>query len=87
MLKVFNRSMRTFQLHNREGEKLIIPFKCPIDIPEEFAEDITFRKAVEAHELELYNTVKDVDEIEKKDEETEKVAKKTKKKTETISEK
>ena len=75
MVKVFNKVARTFQLENEDGtKKMKIKPMASENIPDEFTGDITFRMAVAAGELMIWQEAKEVDEAQKK---AEAAAKKT----------
>ena len=70
MIKVFNKGRfnspgRTFLLvdPNDPNNKMRIPPKATADVPDNFVGDITFRKAVEAGELVIWQEAKEVDKM------------------------
>ena len=56
MYKVFNNSMRRFQLESGNKKLTILPGKF-YDVADEFAADVTFRVAVAGGDLKVYDDV------------------------------
>lgn len=52
MIRVFNKGNRLFQLESGSSTILVAPRKL-LEIPEEFADDITFRMAVKSGDIEV----------------------------------
>lgn len=70
MTKVFNASHFCFRLEAYDGEKLKIPAGAFANVPDKFCGDITYRRAVKANELQVFETVKQADNLQKTAEET-----------------
>ena len=65
MIRVYNKH-RTYMLTAEDGSTMIVPHDGFAEIPEKFIGDITFRMAVRAGEMEVFETAKQADKIEKK---------------------
>lgn len=79
MIKVFNQGKlgspgRTFLLTDPDKNQIYIPPKATANVPDSFAGDITFKKAVEAGELVIWQEAKQVDALLKQGEAAEKEA-------------
>lgn len=64
MIKVYNKAARTFLLNAVDGETMLVRPVGFAEIPEKFTGDITYRRAVQAGDLELFETGKQGDAIE-----------------------
>lgn len=79
MIRVYNKK-RTFLLVAGDGTTHVVPFAAFDQIEEKFAADITFKTAVAAGEIEVFETTKQGDAIERKAREPKRAAKSSEKK-------
>lgn len=66
MIKIFNKSNRTFEFVNqdRTAKKKVGPGSFA-EITDDFTGDITFRVALACGEIEQYNTIREADQLER----------------------
>ena len=64
MIKCFNHK-RTYRLECDGDSMTLLPLSF-CDVPDKYAKDITFRKAVQAGEIEIFNDRKEAQAIENK---------------------
>lgn len=70
-VRVFAHANRTFLLEGTDGAKMLIHPKGFYDVPEKFTGDITYRRAVAAGDLQVFETTKQGDAIERASNEAE----------------
>lgn len=63
-VRVFAHANRTFLLEASDGAKMLIHPKGFYDVPEKFTGDITYRRAVAAGDLQVFETTKQGDALE-----------------------
>lgn len=64
-VRVFAHANRTFLLVATDGAKMLIRPKGFYDVPEKFTGDITYRRAVAAGDLQVFETTKQGDALER----------------------
>lgn len=64
-VKVYNKAPRTFLLNAVDGNTLLVRPNSFAEIPEKFTGDITYKAAVKAGDLQLFESTKQGDEIER----------------------
>lgn len=65
MIKVYNKAARTFLLTALDGATMLVHPIGFAEIPEKFTGDITYRRAVQAGDLQEFETTKQGDAIER----------------------
>lgn len=79
MVKVFANKHRTFLLTADDGTTMIVHPSLIQEIPDKFTGDITYKRAIAAGDLQLFETVKQGEALEKKANESANDAKQNKK--------
>ena len=69
MFKVFNDSLRKFQLEAQDGEVMIVPPGKFVNIDDKFEADVTFRVAVAGGDLKVYDDVRAAEKLIREHEE------------------
>lgn len=64
-VKVYNKAPRTFLLYAVDNTSMLVRPNSFAEIPEKFTGDITYKTAVKAGDLQLFETAKQGDEIER----------------------
>lgn len=64
-VKVYNKAPRTFLLNAVDGKTMLVRPNGFAEIPEKFTGDITYKAAVKAGDLQVFETTKQGDEIER----------------------
>lgn len=79
MVKVFANKHHTFLLTADDGSTMIVHPGLIQEIPDKFTGDITYKRAIAAGDLQLFETTKQGDTLEKKGNEDDPNAKESKK--------
>lgn len=65
MIKVYNKAARTFLLTALDGATMLVHPIGFAEIPEKYIADITYRRAVQAGDLQVFETTRQGDAIER----------------------